>query len=225
LVAGVAVVATTQVAQANMGLEVLWAPTVADLQANDASVVVVDSPAQISGSSGSDAITFAGTGLAAGWSGTMSILWNQSGPTYLDVQNLDISSSGGGVLALTAEANNMTRVGSLGLGLTVVNNTFTGAQYGFFYVPNNTILGGVPTDLLTTGSLAGAPPGYAINSSGTVPAGSAPYTIGVGLTLTGSGSISEDQAVVPEPTTVVAAALLLLPFGASTLRLVRRKSA
>ena len=67
LVAGVAVVATTQVAQANMGLEVLWAPTVADLQANDASVVVVDSPAQISGSSGSDAITFAGTGLAAGW--------------------------------------------------------------------------------------------------------------------------------------------------------------
>jgi hypothetical protein len=33
------------------------------------------------------------------------------------------------------------------------------------------------------------------------------------------------QSVVPEPTTMVAGALLLLPFGASTLRILRRRTA
>jgi len=37
-----------------------------------------------------------------------------------------------------------------------------------------------------------------------------------------SGSYSGSIAAVPEPTTVIAGALLLLPFGASTLRILRR---
>jgi hypothetical protein len=32
-------------------------------------------------------------------------------------------------------------------------------------------------------------------------------------------------APVPEPTTLIAGALLLLPFGASTLRILRRRTA
>jgi hypothetical protein len=41
----------------------------------------------------------------------------------------------------------------------------------------------------------------------------------------GNGNVVQDQLaiVVPEPTTLIAGALLLLPFGISTLRIVRRK--
>jgi hypothetical protein len=46
-------------------------------------------------------------------------------------------------------------------------------------------------------NLTGGPPGYGLN---------------------------QDMLVVPEPTTLLAGALLLLPFGASTLRILRRKS-
>jgi len=46
----------------------------------------------------------------------------------------------------------------------------------------------------------------------------------------GPGTISDSQSVnfqslsVPEPTTMIAGAMLLLPFGASTLRMLRRKN-
>jgi hypothetical protein len=40
-----------------------------------------------------------------------------------------------------------------------------------------------------------------------------------------SGGIAQDQLViVPEPTTMIAGALLLLPFGASAVRILRRKA-
>ena len=37
-------------------------------------------------------------------------------------------------------------------------------------------------------------------------------------------SVTQDLTPVPEPTTIIAGALLLLPFGASTLRILRRKA-
>jgi len=50
--------------------------------------------------------------------------------------------------------------------------------------------------------------------------------VGNNLPVTINGTTyyaSQDQlAIVPEPTTMIAAALLLLPFGASTLRILRR---
>jgi hypothetical protein len=39
------------------------------------------------------------------------------------------------------------------------------------------------------------------------------------------GLRTESLTVVPEPTTMIAGALLLLPFGASTLRVLRRRTA
>ena len=39
-----------------------------------------------------------------------------------------------------------------------------------------------------------------------------------------TGLIVQGTAVVPEPTTMIAGALLLLPFGASTLRMLRKKT-
>ena len=44
------------------------------------------------------------------------------------------------------------------------------------------------------------------------------------ITAPSTGAIFDRITVVPEPTTVIAGALLLLPFGASTLRLRRRSA-
>jgi len=44
------------------------------------------------------------------------------------------------------------------------------------------------------------------------------------LNLGAPGAVQDQLVVVPEPTTVVAGALLLLPFGASTLRILRKQN-
>jgi hypothetical protein len=62
------------------------------------------------------------------------------------------------------------------------------------------------------------------------------YGVGVLELTTASGAIAQSQLIetlppgnhtssVPEPSTVVAGALLLLPFGVSTLRILRKKNA
>jgi hypothetical protein len=43
------------------------------------------------------------------------------------------------------------------------------------------------------------------------------------MNLTENGAAKQDLLVVPEPSTVIAGALLLLPFGASAVRILRRK--
>jgi hypothetical protein len=43
------------------------------------------------------------------------------------------------------------------------------------------------------------------------------------LNLGNPGSVQDQLVVVPEPTTMIAGALLLLPFGVSTLRILRKK--
>jgi hypothetical protein len=53
------------------------------------------------------------------------------------------------------------------------------------------------------------------------------YNVGVLNLYSNDGltKVNQDMLViVPEPSTYVAAALLLLPFGASTLRILRKKS-
>jgi hypothetical protein len=55
----------------------------------------------------------------------------------------------------------------------------------------------------------------------------APWSMGESLTLVNTGAQVDNVTAtlaVPEPTTMVAGAMLLLPFGASTLRILRRKS-
>ena len=51
------------------------------------------------------------------------------------------------------------------------------------------------------------------------------YTAGGGYNPTVVGGAAISLAPVPEPTTMIAGALLLLPFGASTLRMLRRRTA
>lgn len=48
---------------------------------------------------------------------------------------------------------------------------------------------------------------------------------GYNPTVTGGAAITDVGPVVPEPTTMIAGALLLLPFGASTLRILRKRTA
>jgi hypothetical protein len=49
--------------------------------------------------------------------------------------------------------------------------------------------------------------------------------VALNLTDSNGGRIQDVLAIVPEPSTVVAGALLLLPFGVSTLRILRKKQA
>lgn len=56
-------------------------------------------------------------------------------------------------------------------------------------------------------------------------AGAQNYGVRILNLFDNSGNVVQDQlGIVPEPTTMVAGALLLLPFGASTLRILRKKS-
>ena len=51
------------------------------------------------------------------------------------------------------------------------------------------------------------------------------FTSGGGGTDTQWWIMDNFEYAVPEPTTMIAGALLLLPFGASTLRILRRRTA
>ena len=61
----------------------------------------------------------------------------------------------------------------------------------------------------------------------TITAGAGPALIFSAATLGADKIYVDDVSVtaVPEPTTMVAGALLLLPFGASTMRMLRRRTA
>jgi hypothetical protein len=75
------------------------------------------------------------------------------------------------------------------------------------------------TDAQVTADSLGAYGVIALNLFSTTPVGNNPAVVINGTTY----YASQDQlALVPEATTVIAATLLLLPFGASTLRILRK---
>ena len=88
---------------------------------------------------------------------------------------------------------------------------------------------GAGTALITTAKKV---LGYTLNAAGDAAAIAADANGAYGVralnlyTVNGSGQISvynqSQLAMVPEPTTMIAGALLLLPFGASTLRILRK---
>lgn len=69
--------------------------------------------------------------------------------------------------------------------------------------------------LVTSLSLFGSQAGAAADANGA-------YGVAALNLYTASGGAQDQLVIVPEPTTVIAGALLLLPFGASTLRILRR---
>jgi hypothetical protein len=89
-----------------------------------------------------------------------------------------------------------------------------------------------PSTTYTLGAFYGDnDPDHFIFGSGTLPAGftlnNAVYSDGTEAPAhvwggAGQGFFGPNLSAVPEPTTVIAGALLLLPFGASTLRMLRK---
>jgi hypothetical protein len=75
---------------------------------------------------------------------------------------------------------------------------------GFDYSGNNEVAAGNNTEILV------------VNTAWTT------YETQAGSVIDGHSANVSILAPVPEPTTMVAGALLLLPFGASTIRILRR---
>ena len=101
------------------------------------------------------------------------------------------------------------------------------------------MLGGTPVGSVTLNLISGASVNWVVAGLNQPPLGnesrvmafSSPrtWTLGGGGALEGatfsSTSSTQIAVPVPEPTTMIAGALLLLPFGASTLRVLRRRTA
>jgi len=113
-------------------------------------------------------------------------------------------------------------------GLTLPSGTYP-------YPPNPSGWNVVAGDTGTVASLSGpATPTllFTANFTGGLPTGNPPtldFSVYDGGTLVGESSLlvwnGSEFEVVPEPTTMIAGALLLLPFGASTLRILRKSRA
>lgn len=121
------------------------------------------------------------------------------------------------ILKITFTSGNVTAVGGL-----------------FFLTddPGN-LTGGTVTVMLSDSTsqtfAAGSFRGFATSSSGPVITSLSLDSVTVGAYPTvdhlyaGTAAAAESAAAVPEPTTVIAGALLLLPFGASTIRNLRKR--
>jgi hypothetical protein len=113
----------------------------------------------------------------------------------LDVQTFNGTPWGNGSLAGGVAPTDATRSG----------NPDGGNVVGFDYSGNNEVAAGNNTEILV------------VNTAWTT------YETQAGSVIDGHSANVSILAPVPEPTTMVAGALLLLPFGASTLRILRRK--
>ena len=76
--------------------------------------------------------------------------------------------------------------------------------------------GGVKTSFVTTAESA-----LSLNDTTIKNNSSGAYGVAV-LNLGAAGAVQDQLVIVPEPTTVIAGALLLLPLGASAVRILRR---
>jgi hypothetical protein len=120
----------------------------------------------------------------------------------------------GGGFAFLVEPNDPTKISdilTLSWGLGSFSGTFQSFEQGVpiaYWNPVNPI---VETGTFQTISVLEADQWYL---SGGMNGGSIPFGVAVA-----------SDVPVPEPTTVIAGALLLLPFGASTIRILRKKIA
>jgi len=162
----------------------------------------------ITGGSGSSYANTS-TGLIGSISGTYNI-FNISGNTA--------SVSGSGVLTIH---DGLGHDLSGSISWSTIGQSGTGNNLNINGIINLSSISysGVNTDLK---ALSNVSAGIAVVSFTFIPAETLTQLAAGGLTSSFSGSISSTSPV-PEPTTVIAGALLLLPFGLSTLRIIRKK--
>jgi len=154
------------------------------------------------------------------WSVNMAVL------TTVNVGSLTYQQaplSGGGVLNIFDGANTLTgnlswgQIHTLSSGQGGTGDSLTLNLADLAYSGANANLAALAAG--KTGNL-----NLTFQFSGSSPNLSSIYNGGTGVnTASYSGSISSGSVVVPEPATVVAGALLLLPFGISTFRILRKR--
>jgi hypothetical protein len=229
LVAAIAMAATIQATQAS-----LTSDTLANLVAGNETLAIGDKT--FSG------FTFTPTGLTSFNAADITVTASQVGDSYLLTWKGDISLSS----AVPATAD-------LLLGYTVTANpgvifaidqSYTGSgtpANGSYLSVDESVYAGAPLpgnlvaySHLERGDLSD-PPAEAIQ--GDILTINPPQStltvvkdIGFGISAANGGFVTISQVEqsfdqVPEPTTMIAGALLLLPFGASTLRILRKNRA
>jgi len=146
----------------------------------------------------------------------------QGNGALLDTSSINVSSASGGYLKITLQGDGFTQVSTptmMSIGGTF--NVPGGATIAYSTLANGNPLGSLPAFSGTSGSFSG-------DALGGLTPGASPFTLSQVIEVwhTGNGTSSFDASLsaVPEPTTVLAGALLLLPLGASTLRIFRRKA-
>ena len=218
VVAAVAMAAMIQTAQA------AFTDTLADLVNNNGTLTIDDK-------------TFSG------------FSYSESGLTSFNASQITVTASESGGIDYLTWSGNISLQGSLATAdlllnyvviathgeINMIDQAYTGsAQNGFLAVDETAALGAFGGTIVGSSHLTGLipsnPPSYANDVLNIVPPETALYvTKDIGFSvLDDSGgyvtisAVSQSFHQVPEPTTMIAGALLLLPFGASTLRILRR---
>jgi len=204
-------------------------------------------------SDGLNTASVAGSDGSVYYGGPLDSLWNVTIASGETKPAIGTASSPEFELAVTAQstsqggnapANNLViTVSDNGFGPTdgsfqgiltgqVVSGTGQNVSYNTYYDAGD-ITGATTTLLTTIGPLPGGPASGPVFYNGTATGGpvnqtlysiTQVLTIGVNAPNDPGGSYSLDASLsVPEPTTIVTSALLLLPFGASALRSLRKR--
>jgi hypothetical protein len=171
-------------------------------------------------------VTFVGA-VGPTWFMNVTTGLSSSKPTsaYLDISTFDATSSGGGRLNIQLSDVGFGPMGAGSATAAIGGTIAPGATVSFatFLDPANGLFAEV-TPLTAQGPFVKSP--FSQNAFGFSPNGllfslTGDVTIfhpGAGLT-----SFDAELRVVPEPSTYIAGALLLMPFAASTLRLLRKR--
>jgi len=218
VVAALAMAATLQTAQASISLAQAAAgatisigdKTFSGFSYSDSGLVSFD-PTAITisvsqDSSGIDYLT---------WSGNISLVGG--GPITADLKLNYIVSASAGVINMIDQAYTGS---ALGGGLLAIDETVATGSFGGTVVGNSNLSKYDLSD----------PPAEATDNLNIVPPQSLLYVTkdislanpNTSATLVTISQVTQSFHQVPEPTTVLAGALLLLPLGASTLRILRR---
>jgi hypothetical protein len=149
------------------------------------------------------------------WSGNISLVGG--GPITADLKLNYIVSASAGVINMIDQAYTGS---ALGGGLLAIDETVATGSFGGTVVGNSNLSKYDLSD----------PPAEATDNLNIVPPQSLLYVTkdislanpNTSATLVTISQVTQSFHQVPEPTTVLAGALLLLPLGASTLRILRR---
>jgi hypothetical protein len=178
--------------------------------------------------------SFSWSGLTSFNPNNITVAASEAGGIEYLTWSGNISLTSAGLASADLKLNYVVTVTPGGGPIDMIDQAYTGsAQNGFLAIDETAAIGAFGGTIVGSSHLTGLipsnPPSYANDVLNIVPPETALYVtkdIAFGVD-SGGGFVSVSQVAqsfhqVPEPTTMIAGALLLLPFGASTLRILRK---